>query len=78
MADPIIPFERQALGELKRRVHYAEDSGEMIALLDAYCQGRIEKKRNTDFYNHYIRKPNREQNILRLIEQISEGHEVNL
>lgn len=78
MAEPIIPFERQALVELKRRVHYAEDSGEMIALLDAYFQGKIEKKRNTDFYNHYIRKPNREQNILRLIEQISEGHEVNL
>jgi len=70
MHDPVNPFEPQALEMLKRRVHYAETIDELIRLLEEFRQGRLEKKRDQSFWEHYLYRPDPKQNIRSFIQQI--------
>lgn len=74
MDNPLRPYEKQALEQLIKRVYYAEDLGTMISLLDLYVKCELPKKRDMNFFNHYVYKDNREETILRLIDTLIEGH----
>ncbi|MBF0456643.1 MAG: hypothetical protein HQK99_01960 [Nitrospirae bacterium] len=67
------PYEDQALSELLKRVHYAYDTGELIAMLELYISGRLQKKRDQTFFHHYVYKEHTKRNIYKLIDRLSEG-----
>jgi hypothetical protein len=73
MDNPLRPYERQALEELIKRVYYAEDSETMISWLDLFVNGRLPKKRDNTFFNHYVYKENQEETIIRLIDTLLKG-----
>lgn len=72
MDDPVNPYEERALDELKRRVHYCEDTNEVIAKMDLFMMGKLEKKRDDTFYRHYVYKDGTEEKILNLIDTLVE------
>lgn len=73
MDNPLRPYERQALEELSKRVYYAEDSETMISWLDLFVNGKLPKKRDNTFFNHYVYKENQEETIIRLIDTLLKG-----
>jgi hypothetical protein len=73
MDNPLRPFERQALEELSKRVYYAADSETMISWLDLFVHGKLPKKRDNTFFNHYVYKENQEETIIRLIDTLLKG-----
>jgi hypothetical protein len=71
MPDELNPYEARALEELKKRVHWCEDVETLLAKLDLFFQGRLEKKRDQTYYHHYVHKPNARENTVRLIERLA-------
>lgn len=71
MPDELNPYEAQALGELKKRVHYCEDTDALKAQLDLFFQGRLDKKRDQTYFNHYVHRPNARENTVRLIRSLA-------
>jgi len=71
IGDRIIPYEKAALEELKKRVHYCENAEEAIAKLGLFLNGKLEKKRDSTFYKHYVYKKDAEKNILDLVERLA-------
>ncbi len=67
----VTPIEESALEELKKRVHYAENADDIIPMLELFFNGKLEKKRDDTFYNHYVRKEDTKQNILELVEKLA-------
>ncbi len=74
MNDPVHHYEKQALKELEMRVHYAEDTTEIVHKLNLFLKGMLEKKRDDTYYKHYVYKEDSENNILRLIDGLIEGN----
>ena len=70
MDNPAYPYENKALEELKKRVHYCEDVAEVIAKIDLFVKGKLEKKRDDTFYKHYMYKERTEEKILNLIDSL--------
>lgn len=70
MGDPVNPYEKRALEELKRRVHYCEDVNEAISKMDLFFKGKLEEKRDDAFYKHYMYKERTEEKILNLIDSL--------
>jgi len=70
LSDDVLPLERHALEELKRRVHYSESADEIISKINLFLKGKLEKKRDNTFYNHYVHKENTKENILKLIDNL--------
>jgi hypothetical protein len=68
--NPIIPYDKNALEQLQKRVHYCQDVFEMIAKLDLFLKGGLKKKRDQSFYHHYMFKDNTQGNILSLIDKL--------
>ena len=68
--DAVRPIEERALDELKKRVHYSESIVEILPKLDLFLNGKLEKKRDDTFYNHYIHKEDTKKNILELVEKL--------
>lgn len=71
MGDRSVPYEKRALEELKRRVHYSENVDETISKLELFLNGKLEKKRDDTFYNHYVHKEDTERKILELVEELA-------
>lgn len=69
--NPIIPFDKTALEQLQKRVHYCQDVFEMIAKVDLFLKGGLKKKRDQSFYHHYMSKDNTQGNILSLIDKLA-------
>ncbi|MBZ0166845.1 MAG: hypothetical protein K8I00_08555, partial [Candidatus Omnitrophica bacterium] len=67
MMDPLNPFEGQALSELEKRVYIVQDTEDLERHLQQLTLGQLNPKRDHTFYEHYIYKPHREQNILDFI-----------
>ena len=68
--NPVIPYDKNALEQLQKRVHYCQDVFEMIDKLDLFLKGRLKKKRDQYFYHHYMFKDNTQGNILSLIDKL--------
>lgn len=66
--NPVMPYEAKALELLKKRVHYFIKVDDMIHQIDLYLQGKVPKKRDDSFFNHYVSKPKSKENILGFIE----------
>lgn len=73
MNDSLHPFETQALEELRKRVYYTEDTGEMIGLLRQFVGGTLERKRDDTFLRHYVVREHSKENIRRLVESAIAG-----
>ena len=74
MNDPIYPFEARALSEVKKRVYYSSDIDETIGNMDLFFKGKLQKKRDDTFYNHYVYKDGTSEKITSFIEGIVWGH----
>lgn len=66
------PFESQALERLKKRVHYFTDLVEMIRNIDAFLDGKLEKKRDRDFFKYYVSQKIENKAILEFIDKESQ------
>lgn len=64
-------FENQALEELQRRVHYAEEIDKFIDQVDLFLKGRLEKKRDNMFAEHYLKKGDTRNKVLDLVHRFS-------
>lgn len=73
MNDPVIPFEYHALNELKKRVHFFEQTDKLLEAVEKFFEGELESKRDNTFLNHYVYKSNTKKNILDAIDKIIEG-----
>jgi len=65
------PFEKEALKKLEKRVHYAENLGDVIAKMNLFLESKLQKKRDTTFYDHYVRTKDTRRNILNLIDSLA-------
>ncbi|MBU4373264.1 MAG: hypothetical protein KJ714_02245 [Euryarchaeota archaeon] len=70
MGDPVLPWESQALEEVQRRVHYSENTGETIQMIDSFLRGELTRKRDSTFFNHYVSMDHAKENILKTIERL--------
>ncbi|MFH1318774.1 MAG: hypothetical protein ABIH71_07135, partial [Candidatus Omnitrophota bacterium] len=70
MSDYIHPLEKKAFEELHLRVHYSEDTNEIIEKLDLFLNGKLERKTDSAFYNHYVCKKNTKENIGKFIDSL--------
>jgi len=70
MGDPVLPWEKQALEELQRRVHYSEDTSEIIQMIESFLRGELTTKRDSTFFNHYVSRGHTKENILKTIENL--------
>jgi hypothetical protein len=70
MNDPILPWEEQALEKLKRRVHYSENTEEMMSKLDLFFMGKLKPKRDDSFYRHYVYRKDTGERILQFIDKL--------
>jgi hypothetical protein len=70
MNDDVQPYGRDALDELKRRVHYSDSVDEIIDKIGLFLKGRLEKKRDNTYYDHYVHKENTKENVKAFIESV--------
>lgn len=68
MGDPVLPWEKQALEELKKRVHYSENTSEIIKMIDSFLKGELISKRDDTYFSHYVSRGHAKDNILKTIE----------
>jgi hypothetical protein len=73
MGDWLHPFESKALESLQKRVHYSEDTDEVISKIELFLKGGLEKKRDDTFYKYYMKKENTEENITRFVDKLIES-----
>lgn len=73
MNDEIYPIEAEALRSLKKRVNYSENLEEFIAMIDNFLAGNIEKKRDDSFFRKYVYKDNAKEQIVKMIENLTQG-----
>lgn len=73
MNDPMHPFERMALEDLKKRVYYSENTHELVSMLDMYVKGGLAKKRDRDFLRHYVYRPYSKEKTISAISNICHG-----
>jgi hypothetical protein len=73
MDNPLRPYEKQALEELSQRVYYTADCGTMISWIDLFVKGKLPKRRDNTFFNHYVYKENQEETIIQLIDTLLKG-----
>jgi len=70
MGDPVLPWGKQALLEVQGRVHYSENTGETIQIIDSFLRGELNIKRDNTFFNHYVSRDHTKENILKTIESL--------
>ncbi|KWT91063.1 hypothetical protein [Candidatus Magnetominusculus xianensis] len=75
LSDPINPYAEDVLELLKKRVHYFDSTEGLIAALDLFLNGTLEKKRDNSYMNHYVCKDNTKENILKSIYALIEKNE---
>lgn len=68
--EPVVPFENQALDELQRRVHYSENTNDLLSKLDLFLRGKFKPKRDTTYIDHYVRKINTKENVVQLVQSL--------
>ncbi|MEO5360770.1 MAG: hypothetical protein H7843_10055 [Nitrospirota bacterium] len=73
LSDPINPYAEDVLELLKKRVHYFESTEGLIAAIDLFLNGTLEKKRDNSYMNHYVCKDNTKENILKSIDALIEN-----
>jgi hypothetical protein len=71
LGDTVLPWDDLALNELKKRVHYAEDTKEILDKIDDFLNNKLEKSRDPAYFQHYVSKKDTEKNILRFIDQVT-------
>lgn len=74
--NPVLPYDKKALELLRKRIHYFTEVDDMIQQIDLYLQGKVPKKRDDSFLNHYLKKPKSKENILGFIENTIKAFQV--
>ena len=69
LSAPNIPFSKESLELLTRRVHWFEDIDNMLEMLGLWVKGSLKHKRDLSYYNKFLFKENTEDLILRTIEK---------
>lgn len=68
--DSVRPIESGALCELEKRVYCFYNISEMINKIDCFLTGDLAPRRDNTFFNHYVRKPDTEAQILELVRKL--------
>lgn len=71
MNDCLHPYNLKTIGDLQKRVHYSEDTEDIIAKMELFLKGGLEKKRDNTFYYRHVYKKNTRENILALIDNLT-------
>jgi hypothetical protein len=73
LGDPVLPFEKQCLAELRLRVHYADDVLELLDQLQQFLNNKTSPLRDRTFGQHYLAKEGTQAAILALIDDMAQG-----
>ena len=68
LSAPNLPFSKEALELLTRRVHWFEEIDHMLEMLELWTNGSLKSKRDLAFYNKFLFKKNTDSLILGTIE----------
>ena len=69
LSAPNVPFSKESLVLLTRRVHWFEKIDNMLEMLGLWVKGSLKPKRDLSFYNKFLFKENTEDLILSTIEK---------
>ncbi len=69
--DAVRPLEAGALDDLKKRVHYFESVRAMMPALELFLAGKLEKKRDSSFYDHHVHREGTRNKAFKLVEALA-------
>lgn len=69
------PYDSQILELIKKRVHTAETAEELIEKMDAFFSGKLEAKRNKEYYEKYVAREGSKEKILTIIDEVIQKNE---
>jgi len=72
MNDGLHTYSEEAFDALSKRVHFSKDTDRLIKKIDMFLKGQLESKKDKEFYNHYVYKNERIENILGNIEKLAQ------
>ncbi|MBN1881999.1 MAG: hypothetical protein JW885_07490 [Deltaproteobacteria bacterium] len=72
MGDDMFPYDGKILEMLRKRVYFFSDVKDVTEHIERFFQGKLEKKRDTEYCSNYLRTENVKENALRKIEKIIE------
>lgn len=67
MNDPVIPYEKSALEKLMKRVHYFENTADLISAVDCFFTGNLPSKRDITYAENYVSIHDVENRIVKYI-----------
>lgn len=73
LADPLIPYNQDALEKLKKRAHCFDSVYELIAAVEMFLEGKLAFKRDDSYMSHYLYKPDTIKNAIAAINDIAKG-----
>jgi len=73
MDNSVRPFEQDALEVLKKRAYYSSDLETIKQWINLFLENNLPRKRNLEFYSHYVHKENSRENIFSLVNGIMQG-----
>jgi len=74
MGDPLIRYDAQALGLLRKRVHYFEETAPLLDALDAFLRGDLAPLRDDGYYRRYVSSGGTERKIRGSIDEMIHPH----
>ncbi len=73
LADPLTPYNQDALERLKKRVHCFDNIEELLYSLGMFLDGELPSKRDDSYMLHYLYKPDTIKNAIATINDIAKG-----
>jgi|GEM_PF-1154675 len=70
MNDELLPFEKNVLNEIQKRVYYSETVDDILAQLNLFLKGTLIKKRDDTYLKHFLIKEYTKENIIKIINDI--------
>ena len=78
LSAPNIPFSKEVIALLEKRVHWFEDVDSLLNILELWAKDNLPPKRDMSFYNRFLYKENTEDLILKTIERcLFQNHKRN-
>jgi hypothetical protein len=71
--DSVLKIESHAFEELERRAHCFHSIGPMIQAIDNFLTGKLPRRRDEQFYRHYVSRSGTKEKIFSLMDELQNG-----
>lgn len=68
--DSVLKIESLAFEELERRVYCFHSIDPMMQAIDNFLTGKLPRRRNKQFYHHYVSRPETKEKFLSLVDEL--------